>query len=160
VSPVAYVILAIVAAIIISGLSFYAGRLLFLLQKQKEKEQAFITEFQLQHEKKVQHTLFSIRTIASAISQEQCELSEGAIRICTLLDNFAGQELAYENEFPAFYKMFNKIKHLPSHQAYLDLAKQERMSQNMKRWQWEAEHKDEMIIEAKQLEQFQLQANS
>ncbi|NTS78665.1 DUF2489 domain-containing protein [Catenovulum sp. SM1970] len=152
-------ILIAAAFLIIAGLSFYAGRLLFLLKKQKEKqqkaEQAFVEKIQQRR----QFQQDSIRTIAKAVVEEQCELSEGAIRICVLLDNAAAREQAFASEYPSFYQLYNNIKSFPTHEARKELSKKERMRQDMQRWNWEGELKDGMLAEAEKLKQFEFILN-
>ncbi|GEA09646.1 DUF2489 domain-containing protein [Alteromonas sp. KUL49] len=67
------------AALIIIGLSFYAGRLLFLLKQQKERQNSV-------RSKRIYNISESVHVIAMAMEQQQCELSEGVIRIVNLLN--------------------------------------------------------------------------
>lgn len=154
-SDLQMILLLILGSLIIAGLAFYAGRLLYLLKRQQQKEQAFMIELERKQKAKNAHLIMSVQTIAKAIKEEQCELSEGAIRICTMLNNFAGQDDAYAIDYPAFYQLFNGIKDFPTHQAYLDLTSKERGKQDMKRWNLEADVKDKMLVEAATLASFQ-----
>ncbi|AWB66635.1 DUF2489 domain-containing protein [Saccharobesus litoralis] len=154
-----WLIAIVLGALLIIGLAFYAGKLLFKLQLQNKKEQAFLDEVKTKQAANNKHLIESVRYIAKAVREEQCELSEGAIRICTMLNNFAGQEDAYLETYPGFYQLFNAIKDFPTHQAFKDLSKQERMNQNMKRWNFEADVKEQMLEEAKLLQSFQKNLN-
>jgi len=60
------------------------------------------------------------------MQQEQCPLSEGCIRIAVLLDNLpkAGAE-GFEHRFPNIHEMYNKIKHMPTHEARKQFPKAE-----------------------------------
>lgn len=112
-------IFVIGAAAIVLGLSVYAGMLLSQLQKQRKNER----EGQA---KRLAYLHDSIATIALAMQQGQCPLSEGCIRIAVLLDNIPNAEQhGFAKRFPNLHEMYNRIKHMPTHDARKQFPKQE-----------------------------------
>ncbi|CUS47771.1 MAG: protein of unknown function DUF2489 [Idiomarinaceae bacterium HL-53] len=112
-------ILGAVGFIIIAGLSIYAGMLLGQLNKQRK-------ENQVGENKRLAYIHESILTIAKAMQQEQCPLSEGCIRIAVLLDNLPDAKHAkFEQRFPKIHEMYEKIKHMPTHDARKQFPKDE-----------------------------------
>lgn len=112
-------LLIVLAVVIVLGLSVYAGMLLSQLHKQRTEERAG-------EAKRLNYLHESIATIALAMQQGQCPLSEGCIRIAVLLDNLPNAEQqAFPSQFPYLHDMYNKIKHMPTHDARKQFPKQE-----------------------------------
>ncbi|GAC26906.1 DUF2489 domain-containing protein [Brumicola pallidula] len=120
-------------AILVIGLIIYTGRLLFLLKQQKARQQSAIS-------KRVDSMVQSIQTIAFAMQQQQCNYSEGAIRICSLLKALPIENIPdYSLSFPKLHALFDKIKNYPTHEERGALSKQERRQQDKQREQVESE---------------------
>jgi len=135
-------------ALIIIALSIYAGRLLFLLQMQKQRHQAA-------RQKRIDNISESIQTIAFAMHQQQCDLSEGAIRICRLLEAIPLDPLPdYKEQYPALHNLFDKVKHYPTHNDRNELSKKERRGQDKEREQFESELASEILGETEKLKGF------
>jgi hypothetical protein len=142
-------ILAGVGALIIIGLSIYAGRLLFLLQMQKNRHQQA-------RDKRIESMTTSIQTIAFAMHQQQCDLSEGVIRICRLLEAMPLDPLPdYQNHYPAVHALFDKVKNYPTHEQRNALSKKERRAQDKEREQFESEAESAILLEAEKLKVFE-----
>ena len=73
-----WIILVSIGLLIIAGLGVYAGKLVFQLQQQNARQKDA-------REKRLVVMFESIHTIARAMQQQQCNVSEGTIRICRLL---------------------------------------------------------------------------
>jgi len=133
-----YLSLLIVATLIIAALAFYAGKLFAKLRRQNvDLEQAALAQQSAikQHNKKL---VDSIRLIAKAISEQQCELSEGAIRICRLLEKiYVAQDENFPIQYPALHELDTFLADYPTHAAYKALKRQERMRFDVKRAQYE-----------------------
>ncbi|MEE2002011.1 DUF2489 domain-containing protein [Alkalimonas sp. MEB108] len=103
--------LLLAGAAIIAGLAFYAGRLLLLVRVQQQQQE-------LARQKKNQYLIDSIVLISRAMQSEQCELSEGALRVWVLLDHL---ELANKadpvTEYPGICQMYEVVKDMPTHKA-------------------------------------------
>ena len=124
-------VLIILAALIIAGLAFYAGRLLYLLRQQRQRQAEAIAARNTK-------LLDSIHIIARAMLEEQCDFSEGAIRICNLLDHLHPHQ-PYQQTFPTLFTLFERVKDMPTHEARQALSKTERRQQDRQRQGWEQE---------------------
>ncbi|RUO33702.1 DUF2489 domain-containing protein [Aliidiomarina soli] len=101
----------IVGSIIIAALAYYAGSLLAQLRRQRQIRDTAIG-------KRNSNLFESIETIALAMQQEQCPLSEGSLRLTVLLDHLAlPGDKTYEQDYPAIHDMYHRIKHMPTHEA-------------------------------------------
>ena len=78
--------------ILVAGLAFYAGQLLWQLKQQKLVQQE-------QKDKRLKYLTDSISLIAKAMKEEQCELSEGVLRVWVLLDHY-NSEQAVPKDYP------------------------------------------------------------
>ncbi|MCO4321316.1 DUF2489 domain-containing protein [Aliidiomarina quisquiliarum] len=108
-----------VGVLIILGLSVYAGILFSRLYKQNQQVAAG-------QAKRLNYLHESIATISLAMQQGQCELSEGCIRLVVLLDNLPNAEKAgFAQRFPKIHEMYERIKHMPTHDARKQLSKKE-----------------------------------
>lgn len=142
--------LIFLALAIILGLGFYAGKLLFQLKQQTQKQEQA-------RRSRIDTITESIRTIALAMEQQQCDLSEGVIRICNLLDAIPVlPQPNYAKEYPATYGLHEKIRHFPTHDARNALTKQERRQQDKEREEIESQYESDVIKEVGQLKQLQV----
>lgn len=148
-----WLIACICAAIIIALLAFYAGKLLRQLKRQtqlqaqaKEKQQAALNE----HDSKI---LNSVIIIVRAMKEEQCDYSEGCWRLSVLLDSLKNSS-ALDQQFPAIFELYNRIKHLTILTERKELAKQQRMKQDVERMQVEAELHDRVKSDITLLHQY------
>ncbi|MDM7859353.1 DUF2489 domain-containing protein [Alteromonas sp. ASW11-36] len=134
---------------IIAGLGFYAGKLLFQLKQQNERQQQA-------RQTRIDNITQSIQTIAMAMEQQQCDFSEGAIRICNLL---AAIPVIPQPDYPAMYprihQLYKEISHFPTHDARNALSKAERRKQDRERGQIEANHESAILKELQELRQIE-----
>ncbi|EGN76016.1 Protein of unknown function (DUF2489) [Idiomarina sp. A28L] len=123
----------IVGALVIAGLSVYAGMLLSRLRQQNKGI--------AKNEKKRLHYLHeSIETIAKAMQQDQCPLSEGCIRIAVLLENLPQAERHnFSSRWPSIHDMYERIKHMPTHEARKEFPKKEIRKMDLERERFEVE---------------------
>ncbi|QOL26180.1 DUF2489 domain-containing protein [Thalassotalea sp. LPB0316] len=131
------ILLVGVACAIVLGLSIYAGRLLWLLKKQKEQQAARKVAHEkalASHDRKV---LQSVLIIVKAMQEEQCDYSEGCWRLSVLLDSLKLSN-QLDNEFPAIFNLYNQIKHLSILDERKQMAKRDRMKQDVERMKIEA----------------------
>jgi len=143
-----YVILLSVAAIIIAGLAFYAGKLFAKLRLAAQQE-----KINKHNNKQIE----SIRLIAKAVSEEQCELSEGAIRICRLLEKiYVIGDANFPTQYPALHELDLFLADYPTHAGYKALKRQERMRFDVKRSQQEERLKDSITQECVLLKTFSI----
>jgi hypothetical protein len=144
-----WIIALIGGALIIAGLSFYLGRLLLLLKHNK----------QLQAEKTTTRNLTlsqSIYTIAWAMREGQCELSEGCLRIWVLLDHYVhSKPQNNQQRYPGIFKLYDKVKDMPTHDARKKYKNAEILKMDKTRWQCEKLNKGQIELDvAKLIERF------
>ncbi|MBL4764478.1 MAG: DUF2489 domain-containing protein [Colwellia sp.] len=156
----AYWLYAIIfAVVIIAALSFYAGKLLQQLKKQKQlQQQAELARQQglASHDHKV---LASVLIITRAMKEEQCDFSEGCWRLSVLLTSLKmSGELA--RKFPAIFKLYNEIKHLSILDDRKQLAKSQRMKQDYQRITLEAKLHGDIVKDLDLLQQYTVERMS
>ncbi|MGB3725671.1 MAG: DUF2489 domain-containing protein [Glaciecola sp.] len=142
------IVLILLGALIIIGLGLYAGKLLFLVNAQQSKQQAV-------RDKRIASMQSSIQTIAFAMQQQQCDLSEGVIRICRLLESLPLDPLPnYVAKYPSVHALFDKVKDYPTHEARANLPKKTRREQDREREQFESELESAILKETELLREF------
>ncbi|MGR5301702.1 DUF2489 domain-containing protein [Vibrio alfacsensis] len=143
-------LLAIAGAVIIIALASYAGYLLLQLKKQKE--------LQLKHQKlaidKRNANIFeSVHTLCQAGIQGQCDLSEISIRVYNIMDYDQGDDrVDFDKTYPAISELFHIVKDMARGEDRQQLAKKERMQQNLMRHNAESRLTDAIIEELKILQ--------
>lgn len=126
-------VLAVIGIVVVAGLSVYAGLLLARLRAQNKSIAAG-------EAKRTNYLHESIHTIALAMQQDQCPLSEGCIRIAVLLDNLPDANNAgYTTRWPAIHDMYERIKHMPTHDARKEFPKKEIRKMDLEREGYEVE---------------------
>lgn len=135
-----------VALLIIAALGVYAGKLLFMLKQQNERQKAA-------REARLANITESIETIAKAMEQQQCDLSEGAIRICRLLQLLPQPETSYRESFPHIHALFVAVSGFAVLDARKALSKQERRKQDKAREEIESQHESKVLTELPALQQ-------
>lgn len=143
-----YLIAIIIGLLIILALGFYAGKLLFLLKQQnirhakaREARVAKITE--------------SVVTIAKAMKQQQCDLSEGAIRICNLLEALPLESRPdFRSKFPHIFALFVDISGFAVLGEREKLSKQEKRQQDAAREEIESQYETKVLRELDDIEKY------
>ncbi len=136
-------LLAIAGAVIIIALASYAGYLLLQLKKQKE--------LQLKHQKlaidKRNANIFeNVHTLCQAGIQGQCDLSEISIRVYNIMDYVQGEDrIDFDTTYPAISELYHTVKDMARGEDRQQLAKKERMQQNLTRHKAEQRLTDAII---------------
>ena len=143
-----YTLLILCALSIICGLSFYAGRLLFKLSEQQKKATSV-------RNARIHSIIDSIQLIAKAMEQQQCNLSEGSIRIVKLLEALpVSNPPDYGEHYPVLFKLFEHVADLPTHEARKALSRKERDAQDEAREELEAQLEADILKEVSKLKVF------
>ncbi|MCZ0760501.1 DUF2489 domain-containing protein [Vibrio diabolicus] len=143
-------LLAIAGVVIIIALASYAGYLLLQLKKQKE--------LQLKHQKlaidKRNANIFeNVHTLCQAGIQGQCDLSEISIRVYSIMDYVQGEDrVDFDKTYPAISELYHIVKDMARGEERQQLAKKERMQQNLTRHKAESRLTDAIIEELKVLQ--------
>ncbi len=146
--------LASLALIIIAALSGVAVYYLWQVKKQNEQLKQQQAEQKKAWREKKEELAKDIKFIAQAMVQEQCEITEGCLRIKVLMDHL-DTDLQHKPEFKTIQHMFSLTSSMPTHQAYKALSPKERFKLDNQRYRYEDEHRDNVLAEAKQLMQYQ-----
>lgn len=136
--------------VIVLPLAFYAGTLVFRLRAQSQKNKQRTTE-------RIDKIVESITTIASAMNQQQCNMSEGCIRLYHLLEALPLVERPdYSRIYVGVYSLYNDVKELASHEARAGLSPQERHGQDTFREEREALLETAILRDVDQLRRFSI----
>lgn len=140
--------LIILAVLIVLSMAGYAVFLFLKLKKQKAHL------LQAKHER-YRNIAGSIEIIIRAMLSDQCDLSEGVLRLKPLLD-ILGKKLS---EYPAMWALYQVVESMPILDARKGLKRNERMKLDLEREAKEAELAQQIKTELRQLvtdvEQFQ-----
>lgn len=151
--------LATAAVVIILGLAFYAGILINRIKMQKQQafqaEQAREQNKQQKIQERNNNIVESIRFIAKATMQKQCNVSEAAIRLTVLLETLQLKEaIDIAGTYPALTAMFEKVKDMPTHEERKTHPIKEIKRMDIKREVFEAEMEEKIIKETYLLAEF------
>lgn len=83
----------------------------------------------------------SIQVLAMAVEQDQIEYSEACLRIKGLLDHVA-PELLEQTPYRIFQEMYDRIQHMPTHQARQDTDSKFVQKMDKERFGLEQKHAD------------------
>lgn len=143
-----WAVLTGVALLIILGLGFYAGKMLFLLKQQKARQEAT-------RQSRVENITESLVLIAKAMEQQQCDISEGVIRIVNLLNALPIVEQPdYKTKYPHIYALFTEVSGFAILEERQKLSKAERRKQDIAREQIESEYESKVLSELPALQTY------
>ncbi|AUI65393.1 MULTISPECIES: DUF2489 domain-containing protein [Glaesserella] len=132
--------LLILAILVLLSMAGYAFSLYWKLHQQKKQmKQAQVARYQ--------SIIESIEIIAKAMLSEQCDLSEGVLRLKPLLD-VLGKKLS---TFPAMWALYQVVENMPILDARKNLKRNERMKLDLERELKEAELTEQIKVELQQL---------
>ncbi|GGW66760.1 DUF2489 domain-containing protein [Alishewanella tabrizica] len=143
-----WVIMLLLGAAIVIGLAFYAGKLLWLVNLQTQRQAQEQQQQQAKAAEKKRYLHESIVLISRAMQEQQCEFSEGALRLWVLLDHWPEENkpdaaIAY----PGLYQMYLVVKDMPTHQARKDQDKKLTRQQDKRRQQAEIDLKEQILAD-------------
>ena len=137
-------------SLVLLGLAVYAGMLLARVRRQTEQREQAIRA-------RNERILDSVRVIAHAVRDGQCDYSEGAIRLTNLLNALQIKEgRAFAEEFPGLYGLYEKVKEMPTHEARKALKRNEIMKMDLERSGYEVELEAQILKDVALLKDFQL----
>ncbi|QLK45235.1 DUF2489 domain-containing protein [Vibrio owensii] len=143
-------LLAIAGAVIIIALASYAGYLLLQLKKQKELQ---LKHKKLAIDKRNANIFENVHTLCQAGIQGQCDLSEISIRVYNIMDYVLGEDrVDFDKTYPAISELYHVVKDMARGEDRQNLAKKERMQQNLDRHKAEQRLTDAIIEELKVLQ--------
>lgn len=150
-----WIIAIVIAVLIIFGLAFYAGKLLFQLNVQKQKQQAQLEKRQAKVKQRNVKIADSINLISRAMKEKQCEYSEGCLRVWVLMSQYKfSDEIDLEQEYQSIFKMYDVVKEMPTHEARKKYTKKEIFKMDSARWRTEKELEEGILADAEKLATF------
>ncbi|MEI5639853.1 MULTISPECIES: DUF2489 domain-containing protein [unclassified Pseudoalteromonas] len=152
----AWIVALIVGALIIAGLAFYAGKLLWQLKVQKEviakyreKKAQELEESRQARNGKIAD---SVNLIARAMKEKQCEYSEGCLRVWVLISQYSfDEEVDLQQAYPGVFKMYEEVKEMPTHEARKKYSKKEIFKMDSQRWRAEERLEQEILADCENL---------
>lgn len=134
-------IVILIAIVIILALGVYAGRLLYMLKQQTHRHTAA-------RNKRTHSITESIVVIAKAMEQQQCDLSEGTIRIVHLLNALPLESPPnFAKKFPNIHTLFAQVNGFAILEERNKLPKPEKRRQDLAREEIEAEYETKVVAE-------------
>lgn len=141
-----YLVAAAITVILV--LSVIAAYYLIKLKQAKKAQEKAIAEGEAAWRKKQEEIASDIRFIANAMVQEQCEITEGCMRLTVLMDRL-DDKLRFQPEFSAIREHFEATAHMPTHDAYKALKPKQRFELDKQRFELEEKNKTSVLKDAK-----------
>ena len=135
--------MTVFAVIIVFVLAIYAFKLLRQLKLQTQQQENAEIERQKRLKEHDNKVLSSVIIIVRAMKEEQCDIAEGCWRLSVLLDSLKLSK-QLDQEFPAIFKLYQSINHMPILEERKKLTKQERMKLDLERMKIESELADDV----------------
>ncbi len=135
-----YTLLIIAALIIIAALAYYAWHLTTKVKKLHQAQQEEQAQAELQLRNRQLELLQDIRFIARAVLAEQCEITEGVLRIQYLISALDPDAWQLD-ELATLRKHHEATSAMPILEAYRALPKKEQFRLDRERWSLEEHHK-------------------
>ncbi|WP_447556239.1 DUF2489 domain-containing protein [Vreelandella sp. EE22] len=145
-------VLLLVAVIIMVGLGGYA----LTLRKEVKRREAFRLE---EDQRAQQNSLENLDYVASALVQEQVDITEGCWR-CKVLLEIVDPSLTEREEFQAFAEVYSRTRHLKTHSARKQLTPRERMQEDKERMAVENEMRPAVLSAAQAVLEWRAQGGS
>jgi hypothetical protein len=145
-------ILIILALAIIATLAITAGYYLFKVRQVTRQEDLQSKENQQAWLLHRNNLIKDIHFIANSMTQEQCEITEGCMRLEYLIGKVDDSE-QIRASFSHIYGHFNATAHMPIKDAYQSLSKKEQFKLDKERSRLEVESKAGVLEDSKRLSQ-------
>lgn len=147
-------ILLVLAILIVAGLAGYA----IMLAKQLKQAKQEIKQAELQAEQKLKdHQLKlieDIRFVARSMMAEQCEITEGVLRLNFLL-NALDEDIWNNAALPTLREHYQEAATMPILDAYKALTKQQQFELDNHRYRLENDNKTAILKEMQWLVSYQ-----
>jgi hypothetical protein len=138
----------VIALSIVGSLAFYAGSLIFKLRTQQKLRNQ-------KTQQRIDNISESIQTIAKALEQQQCNLSEGCVRLFHLLEALPVKDKPdFAQKFSGLYSLYHQVKDLPTHDARKLQSKKETQQQDLQREELEAQLETQILNDVAILTKF------
>jgi hypothetical protein len=138
----------VIASSIVGILVFYACSLIFKLRTQRKVRNQ-------KTQQRVDNISESIQTIAKALEQQQCNLSEGCIRLFHLLEALPVKDKPdFSQQFTGLYSLYEQVKDFPTHDVRKSQSKSETKQQDLQREELESQLEYQILKDVSVLKTF------
>jgi len=127
----------VIGLILITGLC----RFIYIKHCELKTHQNLLKEQNDHQVEQKEYLVNSIKVIATAMLEDQVELSEGCIRVKVLIDHLDAS-LHEQEVFKIFEEMYRKTEHMPTHQARKNVDKNFIHKLDQQRFALEKQHRD------------------
>jgi len=142
------IVFLLIALSIVAALAFYAGSLIFKLRTQQQSRHD-------KTQKRIENITQSIQTIAKALDQQQCNLSEGCARLFHLLEALPVKNKPdFSQQFTGLYSLYEQVKELPTHDVRKAQPKKQTKQQDLQREELEAQLETQILKDVAVLKTF------
>lgn len=128
------------AVIIVLALATYASMLLIALHKQKK-------HLNTHKQKRLDYLYDSVETIAKAMRSDECNLSEGVIRLNGLLPSL---NMRLE-DYKSMYQLYLVVMDMPTHEKRNEIPRNHRMRLDLTRESSEVTHEKGIKLDIERL---------
>jgi hypothetical protein len=142
-------------AVILLGLTGYAGYLLWQVRVQQRQQQAKLAELEAFVTDERGKRVNSIRILAQGILDDQLSHTEAAIRITALLD-ILGQGQVAREQHVALFKLADETLHIPRLADWQNLDRKTQRRYDKERLAAEAKYRDFVVASAQALVKFEI----
>ncbi|MCP1314677.1 MULTISPECIES: DUF2489 domain-containing protein [unclassified Halomonas] len=145
-------VLLVVGIAVVAGLGVYA----LTLRKEVKRREAFRLD---EDRRAQQNSLENLDYVASALVQEQVDITEGAWR-CKVLLEIIDPSLTEREEFQAFADVYNRTRHLKTHSARKQLTPRARMQEDKERLEVENDMRPAVLSAARSVLEWRARGGS
>lgn len=149
-------LLIVIGLVVIAGLLLLIRHQLRTQRAAREAHAQLLSDYQAKAQEQRDYLVDSIRVIALAMQDEQCELAEGCIRLKMLLDHLAPYLHEHE-DFSIINQMYEATKHMPILEEWKKLKIKRRFELTQEREALEAEHKLAILEAARKLAHYRFE---
>jgi hypothetical protein len=154
-SSLIYITLTLISVLIISLLGLYAFALYVRVREKDAQQKKSANTLSRELAKRQVDAENSIRVIASALTQGQVGLTEGAIRI-SKLSLFLGERLQSSSQYQIFSKLAEDVAHIPILENWKKLSKLEKTNFEQEKKIIEENLRDSILSSAQKIVDFHL----
>lgn len=137
----------VLAILILLTLTIVAGYYLWQVRKLRKKQTEQQSLNQAAWKAHQEELAKDVRFIANSMLQEQCEITEGCLRLQYLMDKL-DEGLKNKPEFQAIHMHCRQTAHMPTHEAYKALGRKEQFKLDKDRFALEEENREQVLKEA------------
>jgi len=135
-----------IGVLVVISLGWYAWSLTRQVKAVEKQQQEEETQAAMNLRAHQQELVSDIQFVARSVLADQCEITEGVLRIHYLI-NALDPKTWGEESLRVCRRHYDAVCDMPILEAYQQLPRKEQFRLDKKRWQLEADHKSELLQE-------------